>query len=365
MRFRAYRITERHQPAFLYGNAKYMPHKDYIEALRTLGLDPSATEEEIRQTYRSLIKQLHPDRSYFVDTDLFLRIRQAYECCRTRFEHSQVVVTDHDRTDTTADSYRHNTSDNLQNGTYLFLTVSAQDALNGTSKEMWVMNREDFCPRCKGTGFAPKGENESICPRCNGNGYVPIQWGDERMLLVCSTCSGTGSIGKTTCNLCKGRGRITIKRPLRVHLPRGIRNGTVLKIPGQGAWQARRYSRDAVFVEVRVEFPENWSLQGHDLHASIHIDIWTALKGGMVPFQTLEGRWIQVNCPACTMQNGNNPIVIPGHGWVNECGGRGNLILTQRLIFPSSPPSETVRSMLELLQRLWPINTPLSLPSTQ
>ncbi len=341
---------------------KHIPHKEYIEALRTLGLDSSATEEEIRQTYRRLIKKLHPDRSSFADTDMFLRIRQAYECCRTRFEQGQEVVTDYDRSDTATDFHEHELIDSLQNGTYLFLTVSARDALSGASKEMWVVDREDFCPRCNGTGFAPPNKNEHKCPRCNGKGSIPMQWGDDTMLIVCSNCSGTGFTGRRACNLCKGRGRVTIKRPLRIHLPRGVKNGMVLKIPGQGPWQARRYSRDPVFVEVRVEFPEGWRIQGNDLHASMDIDIWTALRGGMVPFQTLEGRWIQVNCPAYTEQKEDITIVITGHGWINEWGQRGNLMLAPRLIFPSSPPSDTVKNILEMLQQLWPAKDCICLP---
>lgn len=339
-----------------------MYQKDYIDALRTLGLDLSATEEEIRQTYRNLIKKLHPDRSSFADIDLFLRIQRAYECCRTRFDQAQAVTMDYSPSDTATDLNEHELLDSLQNGTYLFLTVSARDALAGASKEMWVVDKEDFCPRCNGTGFAPHNNSEHKCPRCNGKGSIPMQWGEDTMLIVCSTCSGTGFNNRTTCPLCKGRGRVTIKRPLRIHLPSGVRNGTVLKIPGQGPWQARRYSRDPVFVEVRVEFPEGWRIQGNDLHTSIDIDIWTALQGGVVPFQTLEGRWVQVNCPAYTEQKEDAPIVIPGHGWINECGQRGNLILTPRLIFPSCPPSETIRNILELLQRLWPVKNRIYLP---
>lgn len=341
-----------------------MSPKDYIDALRTLGLNPSATEEEIRQTYRSLMKQLHPDRSSFADTDLFLRIKEAYECCRTRFKQGQYELHYNEHMDeatslnnTAADLHEHESVDSLQNGTYLFLTVAARDALSGASKEMWVVDREDFCPRCNGTGFAPSNKNEHRCSRCNGKGSLPMQWGNETLLIVCSTCSGTGFTGKKPCALCKGRGRVTIKRPLRIHLPRGVRNGMVLKIPGQGPWQAKRYSRDPVFVEVRVEFPEGWRIQGHDLHAVLELDIWTALRGGQVPFQTLEGRWIQVEIPAYTGQENQDTILIPGHGWVNELGQRGNLLLTSTLVFPTTPPSEPVRAILRLLKELWPVKT--------
>lgn len=336
--------------------------KDYLTALRTLGLDPSATEDEIRQAYRKLMKRLHPDRSYFADTDLFLQIRQAYERCRAQFEQGQAVAMDYGRSDTTAGLHEYEPFDSPQNGTYLFLSVSARDALSGASKEMWVVDREDFCPLCNGTGFAPPEKNEHKCPRCNGKGSIPMQWGKETMLVVCSTCSGTGFTGRETCGLCKGRGRVTIKRPLRIHLPRGIRNGMVLKIPGQGPWHARRYSRDPVFVEIRVEFPEGWRIQGHDLHASMDIDIWTALQGGNVPFQTLDGRWIQVPIPTPTGKDDQNTITIPGHGWVNELGQRGHLLLTYRLIFPSHPPPDAAKKMLGFLQELWPVTQRLCLP---
>ncbi|MEZ0329835.1 MAG: DnaJ C-terminal domain-containing protein [Dissulfuribacterales bacterium] len=340
-----------------------MISKDYLEALRTLGLDASATEEEIRQTYRRLMKRLHPDSSSFVDTNRFLQIQQAYErcCSHLRQDHYQAQKGEAAlHTDSLADS--HEGVDSLQNGTYLFLTVSAQDALFGASKEMWVVDREDFCPRCNGTGLAPPDKNEHKCSRCNGKGSIPMQWGKETMFIVCSACSGTGFISNKTCALCKGRGRVTIKRPLRIHLPRGVKNGMVLKIPGQGPWQAKRYSRDSVFVEVRVEFPEGWRIHGQDLHASLDIDIWTALKGGDVPFRTLEGRWIQVSVPAYAGQSEQDTILIPGYGWINELGQRGNLILKCRLLFPSRSPPETARNLLNLLEQLWPARERLYLP---
>lgn len=344
-----------------------MLHQDYIDALRTLGLDVSATEEEIRKTYRNLIKRLHPDSSSLADKDLFLRIQRAYECCRARFEQSQCRIAC-EKQEKHGISSNYSTGltssepcDSLQNGTYLFLSVSARDALLGASKEMWVVDREEFCPRCNGTGAAAGGEDEARCPRCHGKGCIPMQWGEETLLIVCSTCSGTGFTGRRPCTLCKGRGRVSIKRPLRIHLPRGIQNGTIIKLPGQGPWQANRYSRAPVFVEVRVEFPEGWHINGLDLHTQLDIPIWTALKGGQIPFQTLDERWIQI--PVSSGVNlMQEPIVVEGHGWINELGKRGNLILTPRLLLPQTPPSQAATALLQLLEAVWPISHRPALP---
>ncbi|MDA8163062.1 MAG: DnaJ domain-containing protein [Desulfobacteraceae bacterium] len=321
---------------------------------KVLGLIPGASHEEIKQAYRRLARLCHPDkvRRAHQDSEAFFRISAAYEQLirlpRAETVQGQSSIIDED-------------IHWIEDGAFFFLNIQAREAFFGLTKNICVTDREAICPECGGSGRIP-GTGASVCAECGGVGHKALSWGDEDLLVVCTGCSGTGYVGQPRCPVCRGRGRVAIKRVIKVNLPRGIKSGTVLRLPEQGPWRADRRARDPVFVEVRVEFPEGWSLCGLDIHARLDIDIWSALSGGMVPVPVIDGS-VLVDVPPGLAPG--DTIVLSGRGWIRDGGERGDFILAANPLFPKDRPPEPVRALIKWLKAVWPagISAPPALPS--
>lgn len=331
--------------------AKDMTHDN--DPWKLLGLTPGVSRAEIKLAYRRLARLYHPDTarpSIYGGMETFLRLKTAYE---------QLIENYTTITPGCIKTAGMPNSDQIEDGAFFFLNVTAMDSFCGATKNITVADRESICPECSGSGRSQLGScatdaDVSICADCNGAGRKPLVWGNENLFVVCTICSGTGYTGQPLCQLCRGRGRIVISRDITVCLPKGIRNGEVLRLPGQGPWRMDRNARDPAFVEVKVEFPEGWRLNGLDIHASVNIDIWTALLGGRIALSSIDGI-LPLDIPPGYSQG--ETITISGRGWINEAGERGRLLISANLLFPKGKPSKEVKGLINLLKDAWPVDT--------
>ncbi|MGB9712877.1 MAG: DnaJ C-terminal domain-containing protein [Dissulfurimicrobium hydrothermale] len=326
-----------------------------------LGLSPGASREEIRQAYRRLVRLCHPDitRPSLHGIDTFLRIRAAYE---QLIQGLTNITPGHTKTTNKPDR------NEIEDGAFFFLNVTAEEAFRGAAKKITIADREAICPECSGSGRAyadPAATRNGICicADCNGTGRRALVWGTENLFVVCATCSGTGYVGQPPCRLCRGKGCIVITRDITVRLPKGVRNGEVLRLQGQGPWRADKNARDPAFVEIRVEFPEGWRLDGLDIYTRLDIDIWTALMGGKVSVAAIDSTLL-IDIPPGLAQG--EIITVADKGWTNETGERGRLFLAANLILPKGKPPNEAMALINLLKNLWPTDNARrqALPST-
>ena len=339
--------------------AKFINYRQDLTSVedpwKLLGLTPGVSPEEIKQAYRRLARLCHPDtaRPSLYGMEAFLRLKTAYE--QLIDGHSGIAAA----SVKTADRYD---GGQIEDGAFFFLNVTAREAFCGVTKDITVADREALCPECGGSGRAHVDEmaieaGVSICEDCGGAGRKAFVWGNENLFVVCAACSGTGYTGQPLCPLCRGRGRIVISRGITVCLPRGIRSGEMLRLPGQGPWRMDRNARDPAFVEIKVEFPEGWRLDGLDIHASVNVDIWTALAGGRISISSFDGA-VSLDIPPGLSQG--ETIAIANRGWINEAGERGRLLLAVNLMFPRRRPSKEAMAFINLLKEVWPAdNSPL------
>lgn len=332
------------------------------DALSILGLSPDAGIEEIKQAFRNIAKRSHPDIAP-EQKEHFYRSKLAHDTLlRTTTKYAIEVAERSDAIDEQDFGIEDDfSSQQLKNGVYVFLTATSQDAISGAVKEIQVVEREDFCPRCSGSGTI-SGVGGTVCKLCHGKGHLPLKWGKDVLNIICNACSGSGFVNRPVCNLCKGTGRVSVKRKVRVPLPKGIRTGTVLKIPGQGRWCRRTARREHIYAEVRVEMPTGWQIRGIDLHTSISVDIWTAMKGGITRLDAIDGE-LSVNIHAGARHG--DVIKVPERGWIDDSGERGYLFLSVALKMPDYEPPPLAKALLEILHQLWPVSELKKLPDSR
>jgi len=312
-----------------------------------LGLRPGATPAEIRQAFRRRIKECHPDSPTARNMHMqsVCSLVQAYRLLEKHLSPQVVAVPESD-----GEGLQKAGAHNLNEGLFLFLEVSAEDAFKGATVETTVSDCGDCCPSCSGLGHVSRSDAPE-CGECSGRGFKEVPWGKSRLRIVCSECGGSGRIIRRQCRLCRGQGTITRERTVQVKLPRGTRDGMVLKLPGQGQWRQERQSRDPLFAEIKVRLPEEWTVRNLDIHSTVSVDIWTAMAGGPVTVETVEGMESFMLDPCSFI---STDIVLKAKGWIDEAGNRGDHVARIEVVLPQGGPPPAARTLIRWLRYVWP-----------
>ena len=165
--------------------------------------------------------------------------------------------------------------------------IGFADAVRGTTLEL-VVPRRVVCPECSGNGVKP-GSGEATCPQCGGTGRQQQRRGNIQFASTCPRCGGTGTLPGTPCPTCGGEGRVAREERIKVRIPPGVEDESVLRIPGKGdAGGAGGHPGD-LLLTLRVEPDPVLRRQGRDLLVDVPIDLATAALGGRADVPTLDG----------------------------------------------------------------------------
>jgi len=314
---------------------------------RILGVPEEAGMDEITQAFRRKVLLTHPDAAgpESRDAEKFRRIVLAYKTLRDELRR-HVSSASGGNTAQTGEECTGAPSD----GAYVFLEIPPSEALKGGSVTIRLSEKEEFCPRCDGSGQIPD-EISAPCGVCGGHGTRDVPWGDRHLRIVCEHCSGTGMENHIPCPDCRGQGRIISSRLIHVSIPPGIRDGDVLTLPGQGPRRGARGERDPLHAVARVDLPPGWRIQGADVHAPLEMDVWTALVGGCVGIQTMDGT-VPAQIPPGTVAGDTHRL--HGRGWVDKNGARGDHVAEISIKMPQQPPGGLASSLVHILKVVWP-----------
>ncbi len=173
--------------------------------------------------------------------------------------------------------------------------ISLADVLHGCEREV-KFKRVDVCGTCKGSGAKP-GTQPVACATCGGQGQVAQSGfgGMFRMVTTCPTCRGRRVVIKDRCSECNGSGRTSVQRHLTIKVPRGIHDGQVVRVAGEGEPPSPEQSPDGTGVRgdlhVGVHVTDNpaFERQDDDLLTTLDVSFATAALGGAVTVRTLDG----------------------------------------------------------------------------
>jgi molecular chaperone DnaJ len=216
--------------------------------------------------------------------------------------------------------------------------ISLREVLDGCDREI-PFKRAEVCGICKGSGAKP-GTKPAECATCGGQGQVAQQGfgGMFRMVTTCPACQGRRTVVKDKCGECKGAGRTPVQRKLSVKIPRGISDGQVVRVAGEGEPPPPQMSPDGTGVRgdlhivVRVAEDERFERQGPDLITTLEVGFADAALGGTVTVPTLEGE-AETELDAGT-QHGEL-FRLEGKGVPDlRTGRRGDLVVVVHVMVP-------------------------------
>jgi molecular chaperone DnaJ len=352
--------------------------RDYYEVL---GVERTASEQEIKSSYRKIALQYHPDRTSHLEDgerkvaeDKFKEASEAYSVLMDvekrahydRFGHAQpggfggfgggsdfgnfndIFSSIFEQAfGGGADFGGGGGGTRARRGADLRyeLKLTFEDAVFGKETEIKV-RRAEACEECRGTGAAP-GKRPAMCQTCAGRGQIRYQQGFFTMARTCPKCGGTGQVVTDPCTKCRGEGRTVRERSLSVNIPAGVEDGTQIRYRSQG--EAGQFGGPAgdLFVVLRVTEHPLFERDGNDLHCSVSISFPQAALGAEITVPLLNEEEHALKIPAGT-QSGQQ-FRIRGQGVpVLNGRGRGDVVVTAVV----QTPSKLSKRQKELFQEL-------------
>lgn len=226
------------------------------------------------------------------------------------------------------------------------LEISLEEAATGMTAQLRIP-RLETCDNCKGLGAA-SGTQPETCSTCSGAGQVRYQQGFFSVSRTCNVCRGTGRIIKTPCESCKGAGRVEREKMMEVKIPAGVETGSRLRIAGEGEAGMQGGPTGDLYVVIHVKEHEQFERQASNLYSSMPITFAQAALGAEVSAQTLDGQQT-LKIPAGT-QTGT-VFRLKNHG-VQVLGGRGrgDLFVSVMVVTPTTLTREQRRLLEQLAE---------------
>jgi molecular chaperone DnaJ len=343
-----------------------------------LGVPRDATHVEIKQAFRRLARELHPDVSEERDAERrFRAVAEAYEVLSDpqrratydRFGHAGLRGGGFAPMDADFGSL----SDVFAAffGETLFgqgpgaggrpmrgpdiaahVEIDLAEALTGTALDVGVRVARS-CETCGGSGAAP-GTSPITCPACAGAGRVRQV---SRTVLgqivrsgTCPRCDGIGTIVETPCERCEGDGRTLEDVPLELEIPAGIHDGQRIRVRGAGHAGTVGGPPGDVYVSVGVRPLAGVERDGDDLRVRASVTMTEAAIGATVSVPTPEGSLEVELSPG--MQPGA-VHVVRGRGMPSlDTGRRGDLLVGVDVRIPTRLTAAQRAELLRLESEL-------------
>lgn len=349
-----------------------MAKEDYYQIL---GLAKTASEVEIKKSYRRLAMKYHPDRNKDNQEQAeikFKAIKEAYEVLSDPKKRSAYDQFGHAGVDNSfgggaggfggAESFSDIFGDvfsdifgggggrqrsGAQRGADLRynLELTLEEAVAGTEAtvKVPVMVR---CDECNGSG-AKKGTSPSTCSTCHGHGQVRMQQGFFSIQQTCPTCHGSGQRITDPCRKCHGQGRVQDTKTLSVKVPAGVDNGDRIRLSGEGEAGVMGGPSGDLYVQIQVKEHPIFTRDGADLYCEMPISFPVACLGGELEVPTLDGK-VKLKIPAET-QTGKL-FRLRGKGVKPVRGGAAGDLLCRVVIETPVKLNKEQRELLKQLQ---------------
>jgi molecular chaperone DnaJ len=312
-----------------------MNKEDYYDIL---GLDKNAEKREIKKAYRKLALKYHPDKNPSKNAEeKFKKISEAYAVLSDeekrkmydRYGHAGIdqqysaedIFRGVDFGDIFGDMgfgfddiFQHIFGHRAgygrerrfrQRGADLRydIEIDIEDAYNGLETEIQIP-RIEICDNCNGSGAKP-GSSLKKCYKCDGTGQIKhssrTAFGIFTQVTTCNKCNGEGKIVETPCKKCKGRGKIQVTRSIDVKIPRGVDDGSQLRLGGEG--EIGDAGSGDLYIVIHVKNNSKFRRKGADIIVSKDISFTQAAIGTKINVEAVDGSVAKLRIPEGT-QNG-------------------------------------------------------------
>lgn len=290
-----------------------------VDLYEVLGVERDASKSEIKNAYRALAKQYHPDLNPGDDEaeETFKKISAAYD-----------ILGDEDKR-RTYDQYGSTSAAgggpgfggqggdifDILNSVFgggfgggagfggqggarssarrgqdfqMGIEITFKEAAEGGARTLEVPTYDE-CDTCDGNGAKP-GTKPTTCTMCAGLGVVRQQQGFFSMQRACPQCEGEGKIIKEKCSTCKGAGVNERLMDLDVDIPAGVNTGQRLRMVGKGGPGSKGGPAGDLYISIQLEDHPLFEREDRNLVCAVPISFTQAALGAKVDVPTLDGK---------------------------------------------------------------------------
>ena len=305
-----------------------MAKRDYYDVL---GINKSANSDEIKSAYRKLAVKYHPDKNPGDKKaeEKFKEASEAYGILSDKskkenydnFGHAAFEngggqrggfggFTGADFSDIFEDffgefggrgSSRGRSSNNRGSDLRYDLSITLEEAYKGKKQDI-KFSTSERCDTCKGDGSKP-GYSADRCSYCGGNGKIRSSQGFFTVQQTCPQCNGNGEEINNPCNDCNGRGKRQASKRISVTIPKGVDDGTRIRLAGKGEAGSRGGTSGDLYLFINVQSHDLFKRSDENLFFEFPISIADAALGTTIEIPTIDGGKAKIKIPDGT-QNG-------------------------------------------------------------
>lgn len=357
--------------------------KDYYQIL---GVEKSASQEDIKKAYRKLAHKYHPDKGG--DENKFKEVSEAYQVLSDKDKRAQYDQFGHvfeggqqpgwdfgfgpgfdfesmkgkfgqgfdpgDLGDIFGEIFGFGGGRRKQDfkrgkDIEIEMELNLEEILKTQEKEI-SLYRAVKCSRCDGQGAEP-GTKINECFSCRGTGSVQqikkTIFGSVTRMTVCPECGGEGQKPDKPCNVCKGEGRIEKEEKIKIFVPAGVDSNQLIKIEGRGEAGRKGGKAGDLYIRIFVKKHPIFQRKGDDLFVSMPVSFSQAALGAEIEVPTLAGKKIELKVPAGT--ESGKVLRISGKGIPHfSTYGTGSMFVRLTV----STPKKLSKKQKEILEKL-------------
>jgi len=318
---------------------------DYYEIL---GVDKSATQEEIKKAYRNKAKEYHPDAGG--DAEKFKQINEANSILSDEAKRK-----DYDRYGSVGNHDNFDFSDIMSRfrfrqpkKTYKItpdvivnISITLEEIYSGVNKEI-TFNHAVFCEECNGDG----GTDVVVCDECSGEGVKinKIDLGGRVFLTkeTCHKCNGNGKSFKTPCNGCNSSGFKLKQDRTIINIPIGVTHGDMLVLGGGGnEYDKNKFGNLKIIVHQLQH--KVFVRDGNNLLYKLELSYPEMVLGVSKELKTLNNTTLKFSIPELSKDKSN--IRLKGKG-ING----GDIIVQLNIVMPDKITDEERVLLTKLLK---------------
>jgi len=339
--------------------------KDYYQIL---GVDRTASQDEIKRAFRKLAHEHHPDKGG--NEAKFKEVNEAYQAVgdtEKRSRYDQFGSADGPQGfggggfpggfDPNAFGDLGDLFGNFFGGSgrgraprgqdvEMEMFLNFKESIFGVAKEIAV-NKTNTCARCGGQGAEP-GSKMKNCDTCKGKGFTIANQrtilGSVQMRVACTDCEGRGEKPEKACTDCHGQGTSRGRKVLRVDIPAGVEDSMQMRVRGEGESIGSQGEPGDLYLRLRVSPDPRFTREGATIYLKRKLGFTQAALGDSVQVDTVDGP-VSVKIPPGT-QSGDE-LRLRGKG-VPSNRGRGDQIVIIQIATPTKLDKNSRRLLEEL-----------------
>ena len=348
------------------------------EFYERLGVEPGASDEEIKKAYRKRALKLHPDRNPGDPTaaEKFKELGEAYDVLSDPEKRKIYDEYGKKGLEEGGGAPPRDAQDifDMFFGRGMFggggrrsgprrgddsvnpMDVSLEDLYKGRTTKLAV-TRNVICPKCDGTG-SKSGKAPVQCPSCHGTGVRVTRRQSgmfiQQMQTMCPDCNGRGQTSDPNdrCEACLGKRVISERKVIEVVIEPGMRDGQKIVFEGESDQEPGVEPGDIIFI-LRTKPHDRFKRRGNDLVMHKEITLAEALTGVEFEFEHLDKRTVTAKSAPHQIIRPDDIVSLPDMGMpiYRKPLTYGRMLVQFTVIFPTY---QEIESSMEEIKKVLP-----------